>query len=351
MAELITRVTLFVPGVPASAASQLDDLPTEWVANDGQFGDAFALGIVADDVVRRIDASPGALVVSWPVDLLAGREQIVAAVRQLRDAGGLGVRIEESKLSWDIDTWLELFSSDDPWAWHRGAVVFLRSDSVLQSIGMHAFSLPDTRIELGGGRCPTHSGAGRVDPRQRRLHHDVRPRLPAPGTRPRLRRPRPRAGLAAMASSSTDVISAKASERAAASNSRFAPGSDARVVSALLRRRRGQGTFRYISAVPWVVYRAGVPEPGWEVGQIDACGTSARFQGPFYRSGVPERRRPGAAAVSSEARDAAPTPRASKIPRSVATVTPSDVGLLRSPSMGLFCQLLKTPTGGRPQAS
>lgn len=157
-ARPITRVTLFVPGKPASKqawGAALDHImgdliDVEWVANDGSFGKAFSFGTVSNEAVAVIDKAPGALVLKWSVDLCAGRQQIVSAVELLRDAGALAVRMEESKLGWDVSKWLELFSSNDPWLWHRGAVAFL-SGASLQSCGMHAFSLPDVQLSVDGG--------------------------------------------------------------------------------------------------------------------------------------------------------------------------------------------------------
>ena len=74
----------------------------------------------------------------------------MASVERLRDAGALAVRIEQSKLGWDVARWLELFSADEPFAWHRGAVAFLGGPDAMQSCGMHAFSLPDVRVPLDG---------------------------------------------------------------------------------------------------------------------------------------------------------------------------------------------------------
>ena len=149
MAEPITRVTLFIPGAAALAKAKLrDNVETEWIENDGTFGKAFSFGTVEPAVIKKLDAAPGALVLHWTIDLRDGRTQIVSAVQRLRDAGALAVRVEQSKLGWDVAKWLELFSSDDAWAWHRGTVAFLGGDDAMQSCGMHAFSLPDVRVEL-----------------------------------------------------------------------------------------------------------------------------------------------------------------------------------------------------------
>jgi hypothetical protein len=164
----ITRVTLLVPGTPRSArawgaalrphglrladgALRSDEgevVPAEWIENDGRFGEAFSFGTVDAKGVAAIDAVPGALVVSAQVDLREGRARLVALVERLRAAGALAVRLEQSKAGWEVDRWLELFGGDDPRAWHRAAVVYLSGDGALQSCGMHAFSLPDVRVEV-----------------------------------------------------------------------------------------------------------------------------------------------------------------------------------------------------------
>jgi hypothetical protein len=175
VAELFTRVTLFVPGVPSSAAAWYEalqrgglsvengvlrgeglDAPpeVEWIENDGAFGQAFSFGTVGRGVIEAVEAAPGALVLHWPTDLRDGRQTIVAAVERLRDAGAIAVRLEQSKLGWDVSRWLELFSSINAWDWHRGAVTLLDGDAVLQSCGMHAFSLPDVQVRLDGDQFP-----------------------------------------------------------------------------------------------------------------------------------------------------------------------------------------------------
>lgn len=169
MTEPITRVTLFVPGTPKSAKAwsaalarrglalergvlRAGDLevPAEWLENDGEFGAAFSFGTVSPEAIKSLEAAPGALVLSCPVDLREGRARIVALVRRLRDAGAIAVRLEQSKIGWEVSRWLELFSAEDPSRWHRGAVAFLSGKKALQSCGMHAFSLPDVSADLEG---------------------------------------------------------------------------------------------------------------------------------------------------------------------------------------------------------
>jgi hypothetical protein len=122
----------------------------ELITNDGELGKAFSFGTVTDAVRETIDRAPGALVLHWPIDLRTGRKEITTAIRALRRAGALAVRLEQSKVGWSIADWLKLFGSRDPWAWHRGAIAFLSTGSTLQSCGMHAFSLPDVRIATDG---------------------------------------------------------------------------------------------------------------------------------------------------------------------------------------------------------
>lgn len=171
MSTPITRLTLFVPGTPASEEAWRErglelqggtlrgeglELEAQWVENDGGFGKAFSFGTVDAPTVATIDAAPGALVLLSPVDLREGRTQLVRIVERLRDAGALAVRIEESKVGWDVARWLELMSADDAWAWHRAAIAFLTSDDSIQSCGMHAFSLPDVRARVDGDPRAIH---------------------------------------------------------------------------------------------------------------------------------------------------------------------------------------------------
>jgi hypothetical protein len=145
------RVTLFVPGVSAAARESFEaDVECEWIENDGRFGAAFSFGTVGRDVIEKLEATEGALVAYPTVDLRDGREQIIALVERMRDLGGIAVRIEQSKLGWEISEWLELVSSIAPQEWHRAAVTFLREGDEQQSCGMHAFSLPDVYMKLDG---------------------------------------------------------------------------------------------------------------------------------------------------------------------------------------------------------
>src|SRR3954469_13325888 len=141
MGEPITRVTLFVPGSRVADDKAWAGAPVEveWLDNDGHFGEAFSFGTVTPDRVAKIAAAAGAHLLQWTIDLREGRAQIIEVVERLREAGALAVRIEQSKVGWDIDRWLELFSDEHPGAWHRGAVAFLNARDALQSCGMHAF--------------------------------------------------------------------------------------------------------------------------------------------------------------------------------------------------------------------
>lgn len=148
--DKVIRVTLFVPGPAALANVKLaGEVETEWIENDGEFGAAFSYGTCDPALVKQIDKAPGALLMKWEVDLHR-RKDIVADVKKLADAGGLAVRLEQSKLGWAIDQWMTVFIKDDVVAWHRTAIVFLGGKGYLQSCGMHAWSLPDVRIGVDG---------------------------------------------------------------------------------------------------------------------------------------------------------------------------------------------------------
>lgn len=150
MAEAFTRLTLFVPGRPSTldewgVSELLEDagIGVEHIDNDGTFGEAFSFGTVAPDEVAEIASAASGLVLYSPVDLIEGRRAIVEVAKRLRDAGALAIRSENSKVGWAIDRWIELFSSDDPWDWHIGAVALLEDEATIQTLGMHAFSRPD----------------------------------------------------------------------------------------------------------------------------------------------------------------------------------------------------------------
>lgn len=153
--EPIVRVTLFVPGTAAleagwQAALSAGAPPAEarWLANDGTFGDAFRLGTVGPELRAQIDVAAGAVILHWHEDLGGGRAPIARAIGRLREVGALAVRLEQSKLGWPIDTWLEHF--DRGGDAYRGAVVALGGEDHVQTCGMHAFSLPDVRLPRAG---------------------------------------------------------------------------------------------------------------------------------------------------------------------------------------------------------
>ena len=145
----VIRLTLFVPGGPELRRA---GVAGEWIDNpgDGSFAEAFSFGTVADDVAARIDAAPGALLLRLGDDLLAGRDAVLKSVETLRAAGAVAVRVEQSKLGWAIDDWLEMVGGVYPRALHRCVVTMLTSEDHVVSCGMHAFSLPDARVELDG---------------------------------------------------------------------------------------------------------------------------------------------------------------------------------------------------------
>jgi hypothetical protein len=145
----VIRLTLFLPG---GCALERAGVPGEWIENprDGSFADSFSFGTVDPPIVEKIDAAPGALLVQLTDDLREGHERVVEVVETLRDRGALAVRIEQSKLGWAIDRWLELVRTGDARLLHRCAVIMLPDDGRVVSCGMHAFSLPDSSVGLEG---------------------------------------------------------------------------------------------------------------------------------------------------------------------------------------------------------
>ncbi len=173
MQQLPERIhfTLFVPGSPTDLGVWRTRLATrgvvldgtclrcdgiafvvgvEWVDNpkDGSFGQAFSFGTVTPVEQRAIDAVPGAVVLSFPVDLHRARLEVVHFVRALAESGALAVRIEESKLGFSIWQWIERVGCDDPSSLYRASVVTLSGENATVSCGMRIFSLPDAYVEL-----------------------------------------------------------------------------------------------------------------------------------------------------------------------------------------------------------
>lgn len=176
------HVTLFIPGTPdgldgwgrafAPTGLTLTDgviggaglgfeVGSEWVENprDGSFGEAFSFGTATDAEQAAIEAVPGALVLTLPVDLHRERAAIAGLARRLGTSGALAVRVEESKLGWPVARWVELVDGADPWSLYRAVVVMLRSGPWATTCGMHAFSLPDAQVALEGGLDPGGANA------------------------------------------------------------------------------------------------------------------------------------------------------------------------------------------------
>ncbi|MFT3709999.1 MAG: hypothetical protein QM817_20395 [Archangium sp.] len=142
------RVTLLAPGAPRSFKAPRG-FEVEYVENDGGFGQAFSFGTVPPDEVKNIDSVPGAMVVHGFEPLHSARKQYVSLARDLKKAGALALRFEQSKAGWLIDAWLELISAGDAASVYRAGVIVLRGKKSMQSCGMHLFSLPDVMIDEG----------------------------------------------------------------------------------------------------------------------------------------------------------------------------------------------------------
>lgn len=150
-------MTLFVPGrwsTPSAVEQVVRAVPfpigREWIPNDGSFGKAFSFGTCTADEIRTVDAAPGAIVLTLPVELHVHQSTIATLARALRDAGALAFRIEQSKLGFMADAWVERVSAGDSLALLRLSTVTLSSSATTRMLGLHAFSLPDLQIEATG---------------------------------------------------------------------------------------------------------------------------------------------------------------------------------------------------------
>lgn len=166
--DRVYGVRLFVPGTAATVVQWQDSLgrsgltldgqaltsqhlgfraPAEWVANDGSFGQAFGHGTMSAEEQRAVAGAGSALVLDLPVYLGAAAGEVATLIAALGDAGALGVRLEQSKLGWSVTHWLRSLEPELPWLLYRCAVVVLQDSGASQSCGMHAFGLPDARVE------------------------------------------------------------------------------------------------------------------------------------------------------------------------------------------------------------
>lgn len=120
-------------------------LAFEFVENDGGFGDAFSFGTVPAKQVKAIDAAPSALVIYGQPSLRDQRKAYLELARALKKAGAISLRLEQSKLGWLIDEWIERVGDED--ALLNACVVTLDGDEGKQSCGMQVFGLPDVRCD------------------------------------------------------------------------------------------------------------------------------------------------------------------------------------------------------------
>jgi hypothetical protein len=119
----------------------------EWVDNDGSFGQAFGHGTMSREEQSAVAGAGSALVLDLPVYLGAAAGEVATLIAALGDAGAVGVRLEQSKLGWPVAQWVRALDGGGPWMLYRCAVVVLQDRGVSQSCGMHAFGLPDARVE------------------------------------------------------------------------------------------------------------------------------------------------------------------------------------------------------------
>lgn len=166
--EGVYGVRFFVPGTAATVAQWRDSLgragltldgqvltskilsfraPAEFIENDGSFGQAFGHGTMSAEEQGAVARAGSALVLDLPVYLDAAAGEAAMLIAALGDAGALGVRLEQSKLGWPVERWIQVLDSGDPWLLYRCAVVVLQDRGVSRSCGMHAFGLPDAQVE------------------------------------------------------------------------------------------------------------------------------------------------------------------------------------------------------------
>ena len=147
-------ITLFVPGPWTSAEpclAALDgngDWSVEWIANDGRFAEAFAFGAFPKNELRKLEECPGAVVVEGRLTLPRDAAALETAGAALASAGGLGIRVEQSKGAWAFEPWLELIREGTGRALFRALVVGLTEDGAASVCGMHLFARPDAHIEM-----------------------------------------------------------------------------------------------------------------------------------------------------------------------------------------------------------
>lgn len=152
------RATLFIPGKPSSFDAWTEALrgapfvaSTELIPNDGDFADAFLLPTVTDAQRHAIGNADGALIVCVNEPLREIAKPLAKVVATLGKHGALAVRVEESKLGYPVDDWVDLVGSGDPWALYRATVLVLSGEkNELQSCGMHVFALPDAKVKMKG---------------------------------------------------------------------------------------------------------------------------------------------------------------------------------------------------------
>lgn len=135
-------ITCLVPGpwAPTATPSLGEGWTCEWVPNDGRFGEAFAYSAVPTARRAEVEACPGAWVIEGQVDLLADAAPLLALARTLVEAGGVAVRVEQSKVGFLVGDWAELLAAGDLF---RALVVVVLGADGPSTCGMHVLGLPD----------------------------------------------------------------------------------------------------------------------------------------------------------------------------------------------------------------
>jgi hypothetical protein len=147
-------VTLFVPGPWKSAedcAREVGevDAKLDWLPNDGGFAAAFGFARLPEPELKAVGEAPGAAIADMQLELDRQHDALLAVGKALGRAGGLAVRVEQSKASASMASWLEWMGSGHLVGRYRSLVLHIPMKGTLFTCGMHLFSRPDAQIELG----------------------------------------------------------------------------------------------------------------------------------------------------------------------------------------------------------
>lgn len=119
------------------------------IVSDPDLADGFKwmrMGLVPDSLVEAVRGCPSGAVVEVGIQTHEDPAWVASVSRALRDAGGVGVRVEASGAAMTWDTWLELLDDGVLGAYRAGVLIAGAEDGALLTRGMHQFDLPDVEI-------------------------------------------------------------------------------------------------------------------------------------------------------------------------------------------------------------